>query len=331
MQYRELGQAKQRVSALGLGCMGMSEFYGTSDDQQSIKTLERALELGLNFFDTADTYGLGHNESLIGRFIAEGSQARREQMVIATKFGIVRSANSNERRFDNSPEYIQSACEASLKRLGIETIDLYYCHRRNPATPIEELVGAMADLVRQGKVKQIGLSEVSVETLKKAHAVHPIAAVQSEYSLWTRGPESGMLQACVELGTTFVPYSPLGRAFLTGSVSAGNLADNDFRKNNPRFAGEHADSNRERVEALTAFAQSRNVTNAQVALAWIMNKHANLVPIPGTRRITYLEQNIAALDLSLSHQELEQLDQLFPTDADYGDRYPTGALTGIEK
>ena len=224
MQTRLLGQQLQPVSAIGLGCMGMSEFYGASDDAESLRTLGRALELGINFFDSADTYGLGHNESLLGRFIKKGGAARRQQVVIATKFGIVREAGKYERRIDNSPAYIQSACEASLQRLGVEQIDLYYCHRRNPEMPIEETVGAMAQLVAAGKVGQIGLSEVSASALRAAFAVHPIAAVQSEYSLWTRDPERDMLATCAELGISFVAYSPLGRAFLTGTVDSEKTA-----------------------------------------------------------------------------------------------------------
>ena len=218
MQQRTLGAGGPTISAIGLGCMGMSEFYGASDDEQSLATLERALELGINLFDTADTYGFGHNESLLGRFLKQGGPARRPQVVIASKFGIVRQPGAYERRIDNTPAYIQSACEASLRRLGVETIDLYYCHRRNPEVPIEDMVGALADLVAAGKVRQIGLSEVSPETLRRAHAVHPVAAVQSEYSLWSRDAESAMLPACAELGVSFVAYSPLGRAFLTGAV-----------------------------------------------------------------------------------------------------------------
>ncbi|HEX5738290.1 MAG TPA: aldo/keto reductase, partial [Hydrogenophaga sp.] len=230
MKQRKLGDSGLMTSALGLGCMGMSEFYGETNDADSLRTLERALELGITHFDTADTYGLGHNETLLGRFVAQGGAARRQQVVLATKFGIVRASGQYERRIDNSPAYIRAACEASLRRLGVERIDLYYCHRRDPAVSIEDVVGAMSELVTSGKVGAIGLSEVSVESLRRAHAVSPIAAVQSEYSLWSREPETGMLAACAELGTTFVAYSPLGRAFLTGTVDVSQLADNDFRK-----------------------------------------------------------------------------------------------------
>ncbi|MDD3481982.1 aldo/keto reductase [Azovibrio restrictus] len=237
MQTRFLGQQQQPVSSIGLGCMGMSEFYGASDDAESLRTLARALELGINFFDSADTYGHGHNESLLGRFLKEGGAARRQQVVIASKFGIVREQGKYERRIDNSPAYIRQACEASLRRLGVEQIDLYYCHRRNPEVPIEEMMGALAQLVAAGKVRQIGLSEVSAATLRQAGAVHPVAAVQSEYSLWTREAEREMLATCAELGTTFVAYSPLGRAFLTGAVHSEQLAEDDFRKHNPHCGG----------------------------------------------------------------------------------------------
>jgi len=330
MQTRLLGPQQQPVSAIGLGCMGMSEFYGASDDAESLRTLARALELGINFFDSADTYGFGHNESLLGRFLKEGGPARRQQVVIASKFGIVREPGKYERRIDNSPAYIQSACDASLQRLGVEQIDLYYCHRRNPEVPIEETVGAMAQLVTAGKVRQIGLSEVSASTLRQAFAVHPIAAVQSEYSLWTRDPEREMLATCAELGVSFVAYSPLGRAFLTGTVKPEELADNDFRKANPRFQGEAEHANRLLVEQLAAFASVRGLTNAQVALTWLLSKHPHVIPIPGTRRISYLEQNSAAVGHSLSAAEIAELDQLFDPASVAGQRYPDAGMVGLE-
>ena len=331
MKQRTLGPARTPVSALGLGCMGMSEFYGASDDNQSLATLARALELGVNFLDTADTYGLGHNESLIGRFVKEGGAARRAQVVIATKFGIVREPGKYERRIDNSPAYIRGACEASLQRLGVDSIDLYYCHRRNPDVPIEDMMGALAGLVQAGKVRQVGLSEVSAGTLRKAWAVHPVAAVQSEYSLWSREPESGMLQACAELGTTFVAYSPLGRAFLTGTVTAASLADNDFRKHNPRFSGEAETTNRQLVEGLRGIADALGMSNAQVALAWLLGKHPHVVPIPGTRRIAYLEQNVAAAAKEpLTAARMAQLDELFDPARVAGARYPAAGMAGIE-
>lgn len=329
MKQRLLGQSKTPVSAIGLGCMGMSEFYGATDDAQSLATLAHALAIGINFFDTADTYGFGHNELLLGQLIQQ-DPAARGRMVIATKFGIVRQPGKYERRIDNTPAYVQSACEASLRRLKVEAIDLYYCHRRNPDVPIEDMVGAMAALVVAGKVRQIGLSEVSGQTLRKANAVHPIAAVQSEYSLWAREPEADMLATCAELGTTFVAYSPLGRAFLTGAVNAAALADGDFRKNLPRFKDEAAVTNAALVASLSKFSSEKGVTNAQVALAWLLQKHPHVVPIPGTRQIKYLEQNAAAASCVLSEQDIAQLDAMFPPDAAAGRRYPDAGWVGIE-
>ena len=329
MKQRLLGQSKTPVSAIGLGCMGMSEFYGATDDAQSLATLAHALAIGINFFDTADTYGFGHNELLLGQLIQQ-DPAARGRMVIATKFGIVRQPGKYERRIDNTPAYVQSACEASLRRLKVEAIDLYYCHRRNPDVPIEDMVGAMAALVVAGKVRQIGLSEVSGQTLRKANAVHPIAAVQSEYSLWAREPEADMLATCAELGTTFVAYSPLGRAFLTGAVNAAALADGDFRKNLPRFKDEAAVTNAALVASLSKFSSEKGVTNAQVALAWLLQKHPHVVPIPGTRQIKYLEQNAAAASCVLSEQDIAKLDAMFPPDAAAGRRYPDAGWVGIE-
>ncbi len=331
MKQRVLGQAAVPIAEIGLGCMGMSEFYGPSDDQQSLATLTRALDIGINFFDSADTYGLGHNESLLGQFLKQGGTARRREVVVATKFGIVRKAGQYERRIDNSPAYVRTACEASLQRLGVDEIDLYYCHRRNPDVPIEDTVGAMSDLVHAGKVRQIGLSEVSTATLQRASLVHPIAAVQSEYSLWSREPENNLLEACAELGATFVAYSPLGRAFLTGTVRNNTLAENDFRKLNPRFQGEAEVANRALVEALHQLAQARDITNAQMALAWLLNKHPHVVPIPGTRQITYLEQNAAASAITLTATELAILDELFLPEHVTGLRYPEAGMVGVER
>jgi aryl-alcohol dehydrogenase-like predicted oxidoreductase len=330
MQQRTLGADGPAISAIGLGCMGMSEFYGASDDQQSLATLERALELGINFFDTADTYGFGHNESLLGGWLKAGGPARRQQVVLASKFGIVRAPGKYERRIDNTAAYIRSACEASLQRLGVDSIDLYYCHRRNPEVPIEEMMGALADLVQAGKVRQIGLSEISPETLRRAHVVHPVAAVQSEYSLWSRDAELAMLPTCAELGVTFVAYSPLGRAFLTGAVHSEQLPEGDFRKHNPRFIGEAEKINGELVAKLGRFAANRGLSNAQVALAWLLGKHRHVVPIPGTRRIAYLEQNAGAVGHALSAAEIAELDQLFDPAHIAGQRYPDAGMAGIE-
>jgi aryl-alcohol dehydrogenase-like predicted oxidoreductase len=326
MEQRDLGKSGLRVSALGLGCMGMSEFYGPSDDAQSLATLERALELGVTFLDTADTYGAGHNEQLVGRFLS----GRRGRVVLATKFGIVRTPGKYERRIDNSPAYVKAACEASLRRLGVAVIDLYYAHRVDPGVPIEETVGAMSDLVRAGKVRALGLSEVSARTLRRAHAVHPIAAVQSEYSLFTRDPEAEVLPACRELGVSFVPYSPLGRGMLTGAIGKETeLAQNDFRRLSPRFQGENLDRNLRLVEAVKALAAAKGATPGQVALAWLLQQGKDVVPIPGTRRIEYLEENVAAASLRLSADEMARLDRAMPPGAAAGDRYPPAGMKGI--
>jgi aryl-alcohol dehydrogenase-like predicted oxidoreductase len=326
MKRRPLGRSGRDVSAIGLGCMGMSEFYGPHDDAQSLETLAAALDLGIDFYDTAETYGLGHNEELVGRFL----KGRRDRVVLATKFGIVRTPGAYERRIDNSPAYIRQACEGSLKRLGIETIDLYYAHRRNPEASIEETVGAMAALVTAGKVRYLGLSEVSPATLREAHKVHPITAVQSEYSLWTRDAEAEMLATCRELGVTFVAYSPLGRAFLSGKIeSPEDLAADDFRRANPRFEPGAFERNRKLVEGLAAFARGKGATPAQVSLAWLLGKHPHVVPIPGTRRRTYLAENAAATDLTLSKAEVSALDALFPPDAVAGARYAPAGMVGI--
>jgi aryl-alcohol dehydrogenase-like predicted oxidoreductase len=327
MDRRPLGRTGRTVSAIGLGCMGMSEFYGPRDDAESLRTLEAALDLGIDFLDTADIYGSGHNEELVGRFLA----GRRDRVAVATKFGIVRAAGSYERRVDNSPAYVRAACEASLRRLGVEAIDLYYVHRRDPSVPVEETVGAMAELVAAGKVRAIGLSEVSAETLRRAHAVHPVAAVQSEYSLWTRDPEAGVLAACRETGTSFVAYSPLGRAFLTGAVAApDDLAPDDFRRGNPRFQGGALDRNRRLAETLADFARDRGATAAQVALAWLLAKDPGVIPIPGTKRVRYLTENAAAASLRLSPAEVDELDALFPPGAAAGDRYTPEGFKGVE-
>ncbi|MFG1201941.1 aldo/keto reductase [Xanthobacter aminoxidans] len=323
MDHRSLGRSGLSVSAIGLGCMGMSEFYGPSDDEQSLATLAAALDLGINFFDTADMYGVGHNERLLGRFL----KGRRDQVILATKFGNVRGPNGERLGVSGTPDYVRSACDASLERLGIDTIDLYYQHRVDPKTPIEETVGAMKGLVEAGKVRFLGLSECSVATLRKAHAVHPISAVQIEYSLWSRDPEEEMLAACRELGVAFVAYSPLGRSFLTGAVtSPDTLAADDFRRANPRFSGDALKANLTLVEALKDFATAKSATSAQIALAWILNKQDNVIPIPGTRRQKYLEENVAATRIRLSPEEVATLDALFAPEAVAGTRYPEAAM-----
>lgn len=329
MLRRALGKTGTTISAIGLGCMGMSEFYGPGDDQQSLEALATALEQGIDFFDTADMYGLGHNEELLGRFL----RGRRGRVVLATKFGIVRDpAAPTARRIDNSPQYVRQACEASLRRLDIDTIDLYYVHRRDQSVPIEDTVGAMAELVKAGKVRYLGLSEVSAETLRRAHATHPITALQSEYSLWTREPERQMLATCRELGVTFVAYSPLGRAFLTGTVKSDEaLAPNDFRRTNPRFQGDALQKNLRLVQGLADFAQKRGATSGQIALAWILSKHPDVVPIPGTKRPRYVIENAAAADIRLSPAEISTLDELFNPSAVTGDRYAAAAMTHLER
>lgn len=323
MDHRSLGRSGLSASAIGLGCMGMSEFYGPSDDEQSLATLAAALDLGINFFDTADMYGVGHNERLLGRFL----KGRRDRINLATKFGNVRGPNGERLGVSGTPDYVRSACDASLERLGIDTIDLYYQHRVDPKTPIEETVGAMKGLVEAGKVRFLGLSECSVATLRKAHAVHPITAVQIEYSLWSRDPEEEMLAACRELGVAFVAYSPLGRSFLTGAVtSPDTLAADDFRRANPRFSGDALKANLTLVEALKDFAAAKCATSAQIALAWILNKQDNVIPIPGTRRQKYLEENVAATRIRLSPEEVATLDALFAPEAVAGTRYPEAAM-----
>ncbi len=326
MEQRDLGRSGIRVSALGLGCMGMSEFYGPADDAQSLATLERAMEIGVTHLDTADMYGFGHNETLLGGFL----KGRRERVVLATKFGVVRRRGEYARTIDTSPAHVAAACDASLKRLGIEVIDLYYAHRVNSAIPVEDTVGAMADLVRDGKVRALGLCEVSPATLRRAHAVHPISAVQSEYSLWTRDPEAGMLAACRELGTAFVAYSPLGRGLLTGAVtSRQDLAADDFRRLSPRFQDGNLEANLRLVEAVKTLAAEKGCTPGQMALAWLLRQGKDILPIPGTRRIKYLEENVAAAAVSLSDADLAHLDAAMPPGAAAGARYPEEGMKGL--
>jgi aryl-alcohol dehydrogenase-like predicted oxidoreductase len=318
MQQRPLGKDAQ-VSALGLGCMGMSEFYGPSDEAQSIAVIHRALDLGVNFFDTADMYGSGRNEELVGRALRD----RRDRAIIATKFAIQRGPGGSFVGISGRPEYVKQACDASLRRLGVERIDLYYQHRVDPQVPIEDTVGAMADLVKAGKVRWLGLSEAAPATIRRAYAVHPITALQTEYSLWSRDPERELLRTCEELGITFVAYSPLGRGFLTGAItSSDQLAANDFRRAAPRFVGDNLAQNRAKVAQLEALAQAKGVTPAQLALAWLLGRSPRVVPIPGTRKLARLEENVAAVALALTPDEVAAIDAILPPGAAAGPRYP---------
>lgn len=326
MQRRSLAPGLN-VSALGLGCMGMSEFYGPRDDVQSMQVLRRAADLGVTFFDTADMYGPHHNEELLGRFLRE----RKPQVEIATKFGIVRKPGEYARTIDNSAEYARAACEASLRRLGVERIDLYYVHRIDRSRPIEEVMEALSSLVRAGKIGHIGLSEVSAATLRRAHAVHPVAAVQTEYSLWSRDVESDILPTCRELGIGFVPYSPLGRGFLTGTFDGqSNFSDGDFRANLPRFSAENIDANRRIVDVVRSLALTKDCTSAQIALAWLLSKGDHIVPIPGTKRLKYLEENVEAVDVVLSPDEITALEAEVSELKVAGGRYTDEGMKGLD-
>lgn len=319
MQYRRLGKSSLVVSAMGLGCMGMSQSYGTPDDQESLATTNLAIDRGVTLLDTADMYGNGANEELLAKVLAK----RRNEVVLASKFGNMRNADGRFLGVNGKPEYVQQACEASLQRLKISTIDLYYLHRVDISVPIEETVGAMARLIEQGKVRYLGLSEAGAKTIRRAHGTYPITAVQSEYSIWTRDPEGEILDVCRELGVGFVPYSPLGRGILTGKVkNTGEFGPKDFRRISPRFQGENFDKNLQLVERIERIAAEKRCTPAQLALAWVLAQGPDVVPIPGTKRRTYLEQNLQALDIKLTPEDLRRINEVAPRGAAAGARYP---------
>ncbi|CAN1211607.1 aldo/keto reductase [Tumidithrix helvetica PCC 7403] len=328
MKLRKLGNQGLEVSELGLGCMGMSEFYGSGDEQEAIATIHLALDLGVNFIDTADMYGPFTNEQLVGKAIND----RRDRVVLATKFGNVRSADGGWLGISGKPEYVRQACDASLQRLGVDVIDLYYQHRVDVTVPIEETVGAMAELVQQGKVRYLGLSEAAPATIRRAQAIHPISALQTEYSLWSRDPEDEILPTLRELGIGFVPYSPLGRGFLTGAIaSPDDFAPDDFRRRSPRFQGENFVKNLQVVEQVKAIAVEKGITAGQLALAWLLAQGEDIVPIPGTKRRTYLEENIGAATVTLTAEDLSRIDAVAPQGVAAGDRYPAQNMSSLNR
>lgn len=333
---RRLGKNGPQVSCIGLGCMGMSEFYGPRSDEESFQTLQRATEIGVTFWDTADAYGNGANEQLLGAFLrrtslSSGSKVR-DKIFLCTKFANLRSPDGKFLGISGKPEYVPQACDASLKRLGLDHIDLYYQHRVDPTVPIEETIGAMAKLVKQGKVRHLGLSEAAPETIRRAHQVHPIAALQTEYSLWTRDPEAEILPICRELGIAFIAYSPLGRGFLTGEIkSPSDLAPDDWRHNNPRFQGENFQKNLDLVQRIERLAQKKKVLPSQLALAWLLARGNDIIPIPGTKRIKYLEQNAAAAQIKITAEELAEINSTLPPNAAAGTRYPEQGMLAVNR
>jgi aryl-alcohol dehydrogenase-like predicted oxidoreductase len=328
MEKRRLGSQGLTVSALGLGCMGMSEFYGATDDAESLATIHRAIELGVTFLDTADVYGPYKNEELVGRAL----KGRRPEVVLATKFGNLRGADGSWKGVNGAPAYVKAACDASLQRLGVDVIDLYYQHRVDPTTPIEDTVGAMSELVSAGKVRYLGLSEAAPATIRRAHEVHPITALQTEYSLWTRDPEAEILATCRELGIGFVAYSPLGRGFLTGRFKTqADVAEGDYRKSNPRFQGENFDRNQELVRRLEAIAARKKCTATQLALAWLLTRRSEIVPIFGTKRRKYLEENVRAATVTFTKDELGELDDVAPVGVAAGTRYSEAGMKALNR